>query len=171
MMNKKFAILCCALSLVAGTSANAKDAPHYNEMKRPPFEQMEEQLAKRLDLTPEQQEKAKQINLSGREQMDELMQQMKVLREKMDEIRGKNMLEFEAILTPAQKIKLEDMKMERRHFKFKKHHMDDHGKRFDKHDRKWDKEKSEKNFHCDPDRCPGMKEPKMMPPMPEANDD
>ena len=155
-MNKKLLVIGCALGLIFGTAANAKDGPHHHKMpfpERPSFEQMDEQIAKRLELTKEQQAQVKKVNEAGRAQMDELMAQMKTLREKMDEVRGKNMQDFEAVLTPVQKIRWEDWKAERRFEHFNK-------KDFKKFD-------GNKKSGCGCERCPMMKGKMMPPPAPQ----
>ena len=155
-MNKKLLVLGCALSLIFGAAANAKDAPRHHKMKapeRPSFEQMDEHIAKRLELTKEQQAEVKKVNEAGRAQMDELMKQMKALREKMDEVRGKNMQDFEAVLTPVQKIRWEDLKAERRFEHFNK--------------KDFRKDNSGKKFGCGCERCPMMQGKMMPPPAPQ----
>ena len=74
---------------------------------------MAEKMAKKLNLTEEQQQKAEQIREKGKKEIEPLMNEMKDLREKMDEKRRENMEEFEKILTPEQKTKFEDMKKKR----------------------------------------------------------
>lgn len=177
-MNKKILMLCCGAALALGAfSANAKDSPRHSPMhqqQRPSFEQMDEQLAKQLDLTQEQQDKAKQINKNGRDQMETLMKQMKELRQKMDEVRGKNMLEFEAILTPAQKVRWEDLKMEGRQFRgrYGRHDRFDHDGKFDKFHKKWREDKFDRKGNCGCNRCPGMMgNGNMMPPEAPDMDD
>ena len=61
-------------------------------------------------LTAEQQEQADKIRREGQEKIKPLMKEMKDLREKIDAERRANMEEFEKILTPEQKQKLDEMK-------------------------------------------------------------
>ncbi|MDD4556193.1 MAG: hypothetical protein PHE89_02540 [Alphaproteobacteria bacterium] len=81
-------------------------------------EKMEKKMAAELGLTEEQQTKAKEIREEGRKKVEPLMKEMQEVREKMDELRKENMAEFEAILTPEQKAKLEKIKAEHKE-KFK----------------------------------------------------
>lgn len=71
---------------------------------------MADKFAKDLGLTDEQIAKADEIRKEGREKIKPLMEQMGELRRKADELRKENMKEFEAILTPEQKTRLEEMK-------------------------------------------------------------
>lgn len=101
-----------------------KDAAKHMKKKgdRPDFERkMQEKLAKKLDLTPEQQELAKKLNENSRKKIEPLMDEMRKTREEMDKIRRDNMAEFEKILTPEQKTKFDNMKKEQ-HEQFEKHH-------------------------------------------------
>lgn len=109
------------------------DAPkvehHFN---REDFHQkMSEKIAKDLNLTEEQQAKAKEIREEGRKDIEPLMQEMKDLREKMDTKRKANMEEFEKILTPEQKAKFEEMKNKKPAHDFKKGFHRPHGAPFE----------------------------------------
>ena len=107
-------------------------------------EKMEKKMAEELGLTEEQQAKAKEIREEGRKKVEPLMLQMKELREKMDEMRKENMAEFEAILTPEQKTKLEKIKAEHIE-KMKEKHKGKHKGMFKhKHKKHNEDKKSEK---------------------------
>ena len=86
-------------------------------------------LQDRLILSDEQKELAAKIHEDSKKEIEPLWKEMKALREKMDAIRKANMEEFEKILTPEQKTKLDkmkakvDRKMQRRfNQKFHHHH-------------------------------------------------
>lgn len=83
-------------------------AEHFDRAKM--HEKMAERFTKELDLTEEQQEKAKEIHEQGKKDIEPLMDQMNMLREKLDAKRRTNMEEFEKILTPEQKTKFEELK-------------------------------------------------------------
>ncbi len=86
---------------------------------------MENKLADDLKLTDEQRNKAKELRKASREKIKPLIDEMKALRKKMDEIRKENMTAFEELLTPEQKETFEKIKAERKakHEKMmKKHH-------------------------------------------------
>jgi len=90
---------------------------------------MAEKIAKDLNLSEEQQQKAKEIRENGKKEIEPLMEEMKDLREKMDTKRKANMEEFEKILTPEQKAKFEELKKNapkpenRNHFRGPRHTM------------------------------------------------
>ncbi len=88
---------------------------HFNpdEMKMPP-KNHKEAFAERLNLTDEQKEKAAEIRKQGTEQMNAIMEEMKVLRQKARDVREKNKTEFESLLTPEQKEILEQMHQEQK---------------------------------------------------------
>lgn len=88
-------------------------------------------LDKLLNLTDEQRAKRKELRDKNREEINELRKKMQDLRksgmqskenreknrelaEKMRELRKKEMQDFEAILTPEQKAKLENIKNQKR---------------------------------------------------------
>ena len=73
-------------------------------------QKMSEKIAKELNLTEEQQAKTREIREEGQKEIEPLMKEMKDLREKMDTKRKANLEKFEAILTPEQKAKFEEMK-------------------------------------------------------------
>lgn len=120
---KKWLYSVCAAAIMlgaAGAYAQEKkpvppaERPHHEQR----MEQMEDKLAQELGLTAEQQVQAKKIHQEGRKKVKPLMDEMKDIRKKMDELRQENMKEFEAILTPDQKAKFEKIKAER-HEKWK----------------------------------------------------
>lgn len=71
--------------------------------------EMAKKMAKDLNLTKEQQEKAEKIRLDGRKKIKPLMKKMLKLRKEIDNERKENMEEFMKILTPEQKDKFEKM--------------------------------------------------------------
>ena len=74
-------------------------------------------------------ELAKKIHEQGREKMKPLMEEGKVLHEKMNKVRKENMAEFEKILTDEQKENFEKMKQNfREEFKNKRPHHRPHFK-------------------------------------------
>ena len=135
-MNKKLLTLLCAGGIIAGSTVFAQE----NDMPPPPppgheldhplrhtgpdekgpgfdhefHKKMADKFAADLGLTEEQKKEADKIRESGREKMKPLMDEMKMLRGKMDQLREENMKEFENILTPEQKTKLEQMKKDRK---------------------------------------------------------
>ncbi|MCI5544464.1 MAG: hypothetical protein MR368_03210 [Azospirillum sp.] len=127
-MNKKLLTIACAsLLLFAGNNVIAAEGesvlnnqPAQNDMPMPPKHRKmksgmhTDQLAKELDLTAEQKEKAEALRKADFEKMKPLIEQMKELHKKMDELRKENMKNFEAILTPLQKAKLDGIMLERK---------------------------------------------------------
>ena len=126
-MNKKYLMMFTAAAiLMAGvTSVSAQPlppvdgapAPHHEKMEmrkakrmHPDPEKMSEKLADELGLSESQREQAKAINKKGMEEVKPLMDQMRDIRKKMDELRKENMKEFESILTPEQKTKFDAFK-------------------------------------------------------------
>ena len=126
-MNKKYLMMFTAAAiLMAGvTSVSAQPlppvdgapAPHHEKMEMrkakrmpPDPEKMAEKLADELGLSESQREQAKAINKKGMEEVKPLMDQMRDIRKKMDELRKENMNEFESILTPEQKTKFDAFK-------------------------------------------------------------
>lgn len=150
-MNKTLLTVLCASTIALGAvSVNAAE----REMLPPPppghefdhpgrgpkfdhkkHKEMGEKFAKELGLTEEQKAQADKIREEGREKLKPIMKEMKALREKADKMREENMKEFEKILTPEQKAKMEKMKADRKaehekrkiDRKMKKH--DAHGKK------------------------------------------
>ena len=142
-MKKTFLTMCCAAALLMGTSTSwAQEAdmpppppPHHpehvidaprphippHELRRhkgPKFDkefrkEMSERFADKLGLTDEQKAQAEKLREANRAKMEPLMKQADELRGKMDEIRKQNMDDFEKILTPEQKQKLDEMKAKR----------------------------------------------------------
>lgn len=152
-MNKGLLTVLCAAGVLMGGAdiyAQERDMPppageemlppppprHSGKMRKAPkfdekmHKRMAEKFAKDLGLTEEQQKKAEDLRKAGRKKMEPLFEEMKTLHEKMDKVREENLKEFETILTPEQKAKLEKMKAERKDF-----HKDRKGKH-KKHDRK-----------------------------------
>ena len=133
-MKKLYLALLCATALTCG--ANMAYAQEDNTMPPPPphhseqdiqkhHEKIENKLADDLKLTDEQRNKAKELRKASREKIKPLIDEMKALRKKMDEIRKENMTAFEELLTPEQKETFEKIKAERKakHEKMmKKHH-------------------------------------------------
>ena len=132
--------VCAAAVMLGSISANAQEEmlpppPPGHEMLPPPppefgprhkgprahgpkfdremHKKLADRFAKDLGLTEEQIAKADKIREDGRKKVEPLMKQMDELRRKADELRKENMKEFEAILTPEQKTRLEEMKARR----------------------------------------------------------
>ena len=100
---------------------NKENKPQFKHKKH--FEKMSKKLTEELNLTKEQQEKAKLIRKEGHEKIEPLMKQMKELRTQMDKLRQENMEAFEKILTKEQQDKFNKIKEEgkkRHHSKGKK---------------------------------------------------
>ena len=72
-------------------------------------EEMREKFVSRLDLTEEQQAKAKELHEKNRAEMKKIMDEIDSLQEKAKELREKSKTEFEALLTDQQKEKLKQM--------------------------------------------------------------
>ena len=126
--------VCASVLTLSSFGVNAQEPkdmplppPHHDEMPMPRGEhgprphmdkekmmQHHEKFAKELGLTEEQKAQAKKIREEGREKVKPLMDEMKQLRQKMDELRKQNMEEFAKILTPEQKTKLEKIKAEKK---------------------------------------------------------
>ncbi len=129
--------------IVYAQSANGEPQKIEHRFNREQMRQkMAETIAKKLDLTAEQQEQAKKIREQGKKEIEPLMNEMKDLRQKMDAKRRANMEEFEKILTPEQKAKFEEIKKNapkhpKHHFKRGDHH---HGPHKAPHDINFDKE-------------------------------
>lgn len=118
-----------------GDEFNPGGRKHFSEADKAKFEEkMKErkaEIAKRLNLTPEQQEKAEALQEKNKEAMKPIMDEMKALREKADALREESKKEFEALLTDEQKETLKTMHKERmeqkktgsrKKMKFNKHH-------------------------------------------------
>lgn len=90
---------------------------HFSEADKAKFEEkMKERKAefvKRLNLTPEQKEKAEALHAKNKAAMKPIMDEMKKLREKADSLREESRKEFEALLTDTQKEILKTMHKER----------------------------------------------------------
>lgn len=128
-MSKKNMIMAVFASVILLGAANAsakpngcgcKDCPMPMDGAKPcmKMEKMHDKMQDKMDqylgLSDEQKVKAKEIHQQGRQKVKPLMEEMRTLREKMDSMREENMKEFEAILTPDQKVKFEKMKAERK---------------------------------------------------------
>lgn len=113
-MNRLLLSVLCATAIVGGVnSANAESKKE--AVAKPGYHQEmhkvnSQRFAKELNLTDEQKEKAKEIREEGLKKMEPLKEDMTELRTKMDKVRQKNMKDFEEILTPEQKTKLEKIK-------------------------------------------------------------
>ncbi len=144
-MNKMFLTLTCASMLMLGVnsaSALIDEAEQPNtkpqkelriEKRGPQFGMHGKQLADDLGLTEEQRQKAEELRKADFEKMKPLIEEMKAIHKKMDELRQENMKGFEAILTPEQKAKLDGIMLERKkHMKKfgKKHHGPKDGRPF-----------------------------------------
>ena len=139
-MNKNLMVSLCAVGMLFGVSnaysieRDMPQPPHKHEMKE--FEKNREDMAKKfaedLGLTKEQQAKAKKMREESRAKMKPMMEEMKKLHEKMDKAREENFKEFEKILTPEQKDKLEKIKEERKNFHKNKMRKYEKGKHWDK---------------------------------------
>ena len=79
-------------------------------------------LADDLGLTAEQRAQADKIRQDGRDKMEPLIQQMDELRQKMNQVRKDNMADFEKILTPEQKAKMDQI-IDSHHPQARKRHM------------------------------------------------
>lgn len=113
-MKKSLLMLLCATSMVLGaTAVSAQDAKLDRPMP-PRHEKMRDHLGKKLNLTEEQEAKAKALREDGFKKMKPLMEEMKTLREKMDQLRKDDMKAFEEILTPEQKAEFDKIKAERK---------------------------------------------------------
>ena len=133
-MKKSSLMLLCATSLIynfsiafAADDVTMPPPPHMEHHFNPEkhHEKMAKKLAEDLNLTEEQQAKAKEMRQNAREKIKPLIDERKAIREKMDSIRKENMKAFEELLTPEQKATFEKIKAERkaRHDKMmKKHH-------------------------------------------------
>ena len=132
-------VLATTVISAGALSANIASAQETTPPEAPKFEhkvdraemhkKMAEKIAKDLNLSEEQQAKAKEIRENGKKEIEPLMKDMKDIREKMDAKRRTNMKEFENILTPEQKAKFEELKKNapnqegKNHFKGPRHGM------------------------------------------------
>ena len=137
-MKKILLSAVCATVLTFGTfGAQAQSAsedmppppPHEMNMEKIQkkmekiHEEMSKKLADDLGLSDEQKAQAEKIREDGHAKMKPLMEERRVLHEKMDNLRKANMEEFEKILTPEQKSKFEEIKAKHKEHKFgPKHH-------------------------------------------------
>ena len=148
-MKKTLVSLTAAMLIMsAGNYAYAKEPPYMHgeknrntnmEQKREHMQKMQDEIRQRLNLTAEQQEKAKQMRMENREMMKPLMHKMhqkwqeikklkeagasqeelqakkeeiKALREQTNTIRKEHMQKFESILTPEQKTEFKKFREE-----------------------------------------------------------
>jgi len=137
-MKKIYLPLLCATALVCGlnpTSAqenNVTPPPsmeHHIDMSEhmeKHHEKMAQKLAEELNLSDEQKAKAQEMRQAARKQIKPLLDQMKEIRKKMDNLRQNNMKDFENLLTPEQKETFSKIKAERKakfeKMKSKHHH-------------------------------------------------
>jgi len=166
-MKRVIALLTAGVIILSAASyacAEEKsfDAEHKNVKER--FKQNKEELRQRLNLTTEQQEKAKQIRENARpvikplfeqihqkkqeirelrqsgatrEELQPKIDEIKSLRQKADALRKENMQKFEAILTPEQKAEFNKFKEEKKQ-KWQEHK----GKRKEHRKEMWEKRES-----------------------------
>jgi len=116
-MKKLYLALICATALTCGSNlVHAEDhtMPPPSHHTQQEMKQHHKKLADELKLTDEQKAKSKELRKASREKIKPLLDQMKVLREKMDKIRQENMAAFEKLLTPEQKAAFEKIKAERK---------------------------------------------------------
>ncbi len=117
MKNKFLLSSCLSAMLLFGANAFAAEdiapvdmppAPHHHQFDGKKMHEMhQKKLAEDLDLSAEQQAKAEAIRKADFERMKPLIEEMKALREKMDNMRKENLEAFKEILTPEQKVKFE----------------------------------------------------------------
>ena len=90
--------------------------PRKPEMRpdRPSPKMIEQKIADRLNLTPEQRKAVEEQRKADREKLKPLFEQMKEIRKQMGEIRKANMEAFQNILTPEQKAEFYKMMAERK---------------------------------------------------------
>ncbi len=95
--------------------------PHFDRerssLKKNHFEptpEMREHFAKKLGLTDEQKEKLEQFRQEDMAKMEPLINEMKELGAKMDQLREENKAHFESVLTNEQKEILQQMRHKRR---------------------------------------------------------
>lgn len=84
---------------------------HHPKFDKKLHKEMGDKFANKLGLTEEQRVKADKIRAEGRAKVEPLMKQMNELRSKIDALRQENMKAFEAILTPDQKTRLDELKV------------------------------------------------------------
>ena len=115
----------------------AKEPVRIEKPKAPSMDAKKENFDKRLNLSEKQKKQAEEIRLKSREEMKPIMEQIKTKHEQgnaivkkeltddekaqLEQLRMKNMKEFEQILTKKQKAELEKMKQEGRK-DFARHH-------------------------------------------------
>ncbi|MBP5399496.1 MAG: hypothetical protein J6Y53_03670 [Alphaproteobacteria bacterium] len=119
MRNKFLLSSCLSAMLVFGANAFAVEdvvpadvppAPQHQQFEGKKMHEMhQKKLAEDLGLTAEQQAKAEAIRKADFEKMKPLIEEMKALHEKMDNMRKENLEAFKEILTPEQKVKFENI--------------------------------------------------------------
>lgn len=147
-MKKLVLTVVCATTVMLGSiSINAQEKPlpvqpteialkhkgpraHGWKFDKEMHKKMADRFAKDLGLSEEQIAKADKIREEGRKKVEPLMKQMDELRRQADELRKENMKEFEAILTPEQKTRLEEIK--NKHEEMRKHRKEERKLRKDK---------------------------------------
>lgn len=124
-------ILTTALVCLTATSAYSLDIPPVRQAGNPVDAIDSRPAPVSLDLTDEQIAKRKELREKNREELNDIREQIKELNKsgakskedsekrrelinKMRELRKKEMQDFEAILTPEQKAKLENIKNQKR---------------------------------------------------------
>lgn len=120
--------VCIGIIALAGNVFASENIKKEMEGNKPQHEmRMQETLAEKLKLTPEQREQAKKIHEDGRNKMKPLIKERKELHEKMNNLRRENMEEFNKILNDEQKKQFEEIKAEhKKKFHNKKHHKPRH---------------------------------------------
>ncbi len=88
-------------------------APVNKAMFEERMQERKTEMAKRLKLTKEQQNKADEIHQNSKDEMKQIMDEMKALRQKADTVREKSRKEFEKLLTVEQKQILAEINKER----------------------------------------------------------
>jgi Spy/CpxP family protein refolding chaperone len=126
-MKKNLLMILCA-GIISVTMIGDVNAKGHKNDHRPKIERMHDDLAKKLNLTDEQKEQAKLLRKKDHVEAKELFEEMDKIREKLDNLRKKNMEEFEQILTPEQKSEFEKIKEERKKH-MKKKGWDRHGRK------------------------------------------
>ena len=143
-MKKLYLSILCATALTYGSNLALAGE---NEMLPPPpqaehninaphdmknhHKKITQKLEQELNLTDEQKQKAKELRKASRKKIKPLMDEIKVLHKKMDQIRENDMKNFEALLTKEQKEIFDQIKAKHkeRHDKMKAFHHRHHEKK------------------------------------------